>query len=408
MPRPNTRSTAPAMPVFADHFRQAVQGLRGALTELLASVPGLPKRPLPMARALGLNKNLVWKVDKIVRAADPIDAAPHIPGEGGMRLVLAAFREHGAGQRELDAVRAAVDEFDRMVSLHTGDRASLALMLGSLAAERPDPARLSAGRKLAFQGNSSTLGVQARARFSLQMIAPSAVKPGMVDVIAVGGLLGFRRLRTTAAWPLLRTQGFSDDEPNVRRAALSGEPGIPLLRDFCSESLPEVRSIEREDGTLFELTEGPVGHTAESDWVFGWCTQALGSTHSDEEDGVAEFLLSLYTPAEAVVFDLLVHRDLPFEGAPALRTFSIMHGQPPFPVSRHGRYEIPLHQPLQELGRPPIVASQHIPRYREMVDFACASQGWELDGFRGYRFELRYPPIPSTTVLTYPLLSPPG
>ena len=412
MPRDTSSAHETEEPIFKVHFRQAVQGLRGALTELLGSIDGLPDRPLQLARHLGLNKNLAWKLVKIVKANDPIEAVQHIPGESGVRILLDAFKEHGAGKRELEAVRDAVAEFDRMVTVHTGNRASLELMLGSLAPGSLDRGRLEAGRKLAFQGNSSTLGVQARARLSLQIVAPSATEEGMVDIAAVGGLVGFRRLRSNATWPLLTTQGFTDDDRDpgpIMRTPLVEGSGLPLLADFCSKPLPELRALQSAAGVTYELCEGPVGHTAESTCIFGWYTRALGSVYARGEDPVAEFILALHTPVEAAVFDILVHRDLPFEGEPELKMFSAMHGQPAFPISQHGRYEIPGKPTLQNLGaEPPVVATAHFPRYRELIEFTAEKAGWNLSEFRGYRLELRYPPIPSASVMTYPLIESDG
>ena len=406
---PSPQDVAPNPIPFPQHFRQAVGGLRGALTELLATVPNLPERPLPMARHLGLNKNLIWKVVRIVKADDAVEAVQHIPGEGGMRRVLEACSDHGAGEPQVEAVRRALAEFERMVAVHTGDRASLELMLGSLAPERPDRARVEAARKLAFQGNSATLGVQARARIGFQAVAPSPTESDRVDILAVGGLVGFRRLRANAVWSLLRTQGYTDaDGPdNMDREPLSGEEHNPLVEEFCSKPLGKIRALPLGSGMNYELCEGPVGHTAESTFVFGWITRGLGSVHGNAEGDVAEFMVSLQTPAEALVFDLLVHRDLPFHGLPSLAVYSAMQGQAPFPLSEHGRYQVVIEREVQELGRGLTgVPTPHYSRQRELMEHALGRAGWDPEEFRVLRLELAYPPIPATGVLSYPLLAP--
>jgi hypothetical protein len=334
----------------------------------------------------------------------------HLPGPAGVKLVLDAFAEGGAGAREIALVQDAVARFDRMVGEHTGDRATLELVLASGASAGPDAQRLEASRKLAFQGNSATLGVQARVRYGLQMLAPSAADPELVDVVAVGGLVDFRRLRASAAWPLLSVRGYSDEgEPRPQHREPLGDlhGGVPLLFEFCSAPLPDIRAVPEPDGVVYELAEGPVGDTAASTCVFGWRTSAVGSVRGGPPGSLAEFMLMAETPAESLVFDLFVHRDLPFEGAPGLRVTSSMHGAPRFPLAAHARYDLPLSERLEALdpaSRP--VAHPLLPRHAELVATACARAGWRLADFRGHRLTVRFPPIPSVVTLSYPLLPP--
>ncbi len=393
-------------PSFTAEFERTLHGLRASLTEVLAAIGADPGRPFRMAGALGLNKNLAWKVARIVNAPSGYEAVQHVPGPGGIKILLAALAKHGAGERELDELRGALDAFDRMVRVHSGDRATLELMLGSIAPDRVDPQRLESNRKLSFQGNSATWGVQARVRVGVQLIAPSADNPEEVDVGTVAGFLDFRRLRPTA-WPLLMNIGYSeDDRGEPAHRPLAGDPNDPpLLRDFCTSPLPEIRTVPRPDGKTYELCEGPVGHTAASNCIFGWLARNVGSAYREgDEYEVAELMVQLNTPVEILVHDFLVHRELPFRGAPELHLYSLMHGPVPFPLWKQEHHRIPCAETLEELGEgPPLMPTPHVPRHRELVQTACAGAGWDLADFRGYRLVMRYPPIPTMPVLSYPL-----
>ena len=395
-----------ATPPFAAHFEETLQGLRASLTEILASIGADPGQPYRMAGELGLNKNLAWKVAKIVNAPSGCEAVQHVPGPGGIKILFETFAQHGAGERELAALREALDAFDRMVEIHSGDRATLELMLGSMSPDRVDPQRLESNRKLSFRGNGATWGVQARVRVGVQFVAPSLDHPGEVDVGTVAGFVDFRRLRPTA-WPLLMNFGYSEDgreEPSVQPlAGDASEP--PLLREFCTSPLPELRTLPRPDGRTYELREGPVGHAAASTCIFGWVARSVGSAYRDGDDHeVAELMVHLNTPVEILVHDFLVHRDLPFEGAPSLHLYSLMHGPLPFPLWKQEHHRIPCAETLQDLGQgPPVLATPHVPRHRELVQTACEGAGWNLADFRGYRLVMRYPPIPTMPVLSYPL-----
>ena len=56
---------------FPKHARAVVRTVRGAFTELLISVGADPSDPQAMSRKFGLNKNLAWKISKIIQADDP-------------------------------------------------------------------------------------------------------------------------------------------------------------------------------------------------------------------------------------------------------------------------------------------------------------------------------------------------
>jgi hypothetical protein len=393
---------------FPTALEDSVMELRGAFGGLLESVDGLPERPLQLARRLRLDKNLAWKVVRLVQSTESTEAVRHLPGPAGVKRVLDAFAQGGAGDGEVSAVRDAVSRFDRMVGRHAGDRATLELLLASGAPEGVDPLRLEASRKLAFQGNSATLGVQARVRLGMQVLAPSPEKPELVDILAIAGLVDFRRLRASAAWPLLSVHTYGGNEvarqPLVEPPEPELGPSFPLLGEFSTKPLPPIRALAEPDGIVYELAEGPVGDTAASTCLFGWRSPGFASVRGGPTE-VAEFMLRTETPAEVLVFDLLVHRDLPFDGAPRAQAFSFMHGLPRYPLVQNGRYELPLSESVEELGfAHEAHASPAWPRHRELLSFALAATRMRPEEFRCHRLTLRYPPIPAVMTFSYPLL----
>ncbi len=404
---------APAS-TFPVDFEQAMQHLRGALTNLLAAIPIDPRLPQELSRRLGINKNLAWKVCRIINSTDLYASAPHVPGIGGVRILLRSFESVGAPAEALQAVEAAIDRFEQMIRVHVGDRATLELYLGSIHPDGLHSTQLGTNRRNAYLGTSVMWGVQARLDLTLRLIAPNAEQPDRADMCSIGGLLGFRRLRPTASWPVLRQlalgqnlerrQGFR--EP-VDLDSPENEP--PLVRSFCSSPLPRTRSVAEEDRTTFELVEGPVGNTAAVDCVFGTIERALVPCHSADADAVGEHYCRIETPVELVQFDVLIHRDLPFEMPPRLKVCSLLHGTVPFPLSRSSRYHVPSRETVQQIGSaPPIIASPHVPRYATLVEQACERLGHPLVEFRGYRMILSYPPLPTVFVMHHPLGHPAG
>ena len=78
-------------------------------------------------------------------------------------------------------------------------------------------------------------------------MVPSTAKDGMIDVSVISGLLGLRRLRPKAAWPLVQTRSHVDGTPLEDEIPLepSEANGPPFLRDFCSSPLPPFAGTTR-------------------------------------------------------------------------------------------------------------------------------------------------------------------
>jgi hypothetical protein len=394
---------------FPVDFERAMQGLRGALTELLASLHEDPRAPQELSRRYGINKNLAWKVCKIINSTDAYSSAQHVPGLGGIKILLRSLEKGGAPAEELKAVEAAMSRFDRMIQVHVGDRANLELYVASVQPDGVHSSQLEANRRMAYLGNSAIWGVQARLGFTLRLVAPNEEDHERADLCSIGGLVGFRRLRPTASWPVLQMRTLSenleirsDRQVPVDESIQPGE--APLVREFCSTPLPATRSLVEGDLTIHELCEGPVGNTAATDVVFGSIDRALVPVRGDEEESVGEHYCRIDTPIEMVQFDLLVHKDLPFSLPPELCTYSLLQGKLVFPLSRNTRFHLPGTESVQELGgAPPVMASPHIPRYGRLVELACERLGHRLGDFRGFRMTLAYPPVPTVFVMHHQL-----
>ncbi len=397
-------------PQFEEHLRQTLQDIRGALTQLLASLGADPTRPQELARQFNLNKNLTWKVAKIVNATEVISIAQHLPGRPGIDILLRSFKKAGASGVEMERVRRAVGAFDSMVEIHCGDRTTLDLMLSSMV---DDDAELrETSRKLAFQGNSATFGVQARVRVSSHFIAPSANAESMLDLVSVGGMLGFRRLRPTASWPLFRSRICNDDGSLVTAAdinqpldsSIAGED-VPFVPEFCSSPLPEIRAVRQADGVQYALGEGPVGNTAALSYLLGFMSRGVLSCYRDESNSFGGHPVRLTAPTEALLFDLFVHEQLPFDMPPEIQIYSRINGGDEYPLPDEDRRNLlPILERVQQLGNGlSVVATPLFPRYPELFRTVFDRMAWDRSRFKGYRFVMRYPPIPSVAVLRYEL-----
>jgi len=391
---------------FPEHFRDTVQALRSSLIELFSSVGADPTQPQWVARRFGLNKNLTWKVSKIVAAADEYAAAPHVPGSNGIGILLKAMAKAGASDEPLQRVRDAMQAYDEMVALHTGDRATLELLTAGMSRDPGKAERLEQARRQAYMGCGGTWGVQADLQLSTAILAPSESEPGMLDTLGIGGLYGFRRLRPNVSWTLFRRYSSHDDGSGMDMplsAPLDPESasnGLDLIGAFCSEQIPQLDVVRTPTEIHHVLPSGPVGNTAAFDCVYGTVYRAVFAATRTPTDHTAEFALTMVTPVARVQFDIVVHEDLDWFMDPQHALFSRLDGSSVAADTDRERHLLPMLEEVQSLGRGiGNMASPHVPRYTDLLRAATEAAGWDGDRFHGFRLSMRYPPIPTTLLM---------
>lgn len=402
---PTTAATE--TPSFDAQLEASLQALRAAVIELLVAVGADPNRPQDMARQFGLNKNLTWKVSKMVGGSDLYSAVPHIPGSAGIEIFLRALSGAGAPTALVEEARRAAREFERVVKVHTGDRSTLEIMINRKLPVSIQSEQAELNRKRAYQGNSGLWGMRARTQLSLSVLAPSADDPEKADLAQVGGLDRFRRLRPDARCLLFRRERWDDDNPHPPRDVMESidpnfpiESGVPLIGDFCSKPIPEIELISGEGEDQYELPPGPVGNTAAFTCIHGQISRRIGDVHADAEGEYAEIGCNLISPAEHLVLDFLVHRDFEWAMEPELLVYGRLDGGPMRADARRQRNLLSLTDPVHSLGWGiTALSTPLLPRYPKLLRYVFDQVGWDPDDFRALRFLLNYPPIPTVVLL---------
>ncbi|MEQ8844814.1 MAG: hypothetical protein RIB58_08150 [Phycisphaerales bacterium] len=399
---------------FEEHCRDTVRELRGAFLDLYAQVGADADRPQEVSRLLGLDKNLTWKVSRVLQAEDAFAALPLLPGSAGLDLVLEATEKAGATKAALMRARVAIAAIESMVATHGGDRATMELMIDSR-----EGGGLEKSRKLAFRGNAGIWGIQARARLSAQVLAPSADDPDMLDVVLIAGFQGVRRFRSTPRWPVFRLARYEisgqEHRFNIEEPP-SQTPGVPqgLMPSFTRGAMPEV-FVRREGqdpegpagdhtqaglGTLYEIGDGPVGKTGEFGCYFGFGYRKDVPRYAAGPGETAFLAASIAMPVETLLFDLLVHKDLP----EALQSESAVYGGAwqgtgEFPESAR----LPINDRALHLGRGANLSTPLADQYPAVMARAFERTGWDPKDFHCLRLIVEHPPMPSRAVMRYPL-----
>lgn len=405
--------TAPVIskpPSFPSHARAVVRSLRAAFADALTSLGIDPSEPQSISRQLDINKNLAWKISKIVLVDDPAVVLQQMPGNAGIKIFLRALDRVDVAERKHEAIRAAVEEYNSLIKIHSGDRATLDMM-GSTLSAHGDLQRDEHHRKLLFQGASYIWGAQARVALKLGVVGPSS-QEHMLDFASVNALMDFRRIRPDVTWVMASRHSNFDDGSDM--SASPTEPidlrykdatQAPLMADFCSQPLPELRRKPTRFGARFELVEGPVGKTGAITCVVGMIQRNIPA-YGDSPDSWGRHLATCDTPSELLLVDLLIHKDFTFAipPEPALVSLAAVTSPPPLADRKY----LVLNEKLQDLGMSDVAAvTPEVPRYKELVKATFDRTGWNPAEFHGFRMKITYPAFPTAVELRYRLPLPP-
>lgn len=392
---------------FEHDCHTAIGGLRAALMGLYAAVGAPADQPQEVSRTFNLNKNLTWKLARLMGSTDAGEALQYLPGTSAMRIFLKAMGSAGGTEPLLEEVRTSYEQVEEAVQVHVGDRSTLELVLDGLGPDRAETLEVS--RKLAFRGMSGVWGVQAKAKITIAAMAPSADRPDTLDTAFIRGYVGFRRLRSATSWPLsVRGDWKGKDqfyEPKWEPLEPSqADDGLAILRNFTTQPTPTFELNHTPAGTYFVLPPGPVGNTAALNCFFGEIARSDVPRFASDEDRTGEFTSAISVPTEQQLLDVIVHRDLASSFEPEAFLFGNPFGQRGMGSGDPTQYRLPIGDRVHLLpGSPPIVATSLYPRYTELLALIYSRAGWDPAEFVGYRLQVQYPPMGTTVSMRFDL-----
>ncbi len=404
--------TTETQTAFPAEGNSAILAVRQALSDILASVGGDVEQPQELARRFGLDKTLTWRIARMLREEDAWEAITHIPRRPSIKIFAKTMAKHGAPAQRLEELERGMEEFDRFVSGFSGDRETLEAMASGTMKRQTAERRMEAFRRSGFQANAAVWGIRARLHLAMSILTPGR-EEGMLQAGMMSGFVDMFRLRTNVPWAVSLAiawdrEGKLDDSQHGSPLALDPEglvDGVPMIPRFCSTPRPVLRRVSASGGSSrFELTDGPVGSNASTSVFVGWKWPKELSMYETFPGEIGEHGTHLWTPTELAISDLFVHRSLTFVNRPVVRVYSDLPGGPKYPTEGKDAGRLPLPEDVIDLGEgPPNTSMPEYRQYREMAEFAVGQMGFKIGDFRGYRFRLKYPPIPTMAVIQHPL-----
>jgi hypothetical protein len=386
---------------------EVMRGLRASFLGLIESLPGAVHRAADLERALGVGTTLAWQVHRVATTPNPLAAGADVPGMAATRQVLRAARSKGVPDQCLRSVTQAMETFESLVERHAGDRATFGTMINSLAGRSAEAIDVKM-RRQAFRVSSQMWGVQGKTYLRCTLCHPGKTS-SMLDIASIRGMRDIRRLRASAAFRLVGHRVRDAHKHIMAPHAVGDEspqspPGPNLLLDFCTQPCPEMEN-RLEDGYVASyLRDTPLGNAgvrtlylADVSRDIEWCVPG--------EPPYLENTVASWTPAEVLVLDTLIHRDMFGPLTPQLRVFGSLHRLGELdPAKFRPEEALPIPAEVHNLGAGvQVLPTSHVPRYAEMVESVCRRVGWDPNAFEVFRCIIEYPMLSSVVVVRFDL-----
>jgi hypothetical protein len=400
-----------------DQFEQraaaVLRQLRGAISAVIGAIPGHDAigRPTDLQRVLLIPSTLAWQIYKVAYASDPVGEANNVPGSAAMLRFIDAAADRGVPSKVVQAGRDAVREFETFVKSYAGTRSSFDSMVAALHNGVSESVDLQY-RRAAFKANSHIWGVQAKTQLACYVFRANADDQSQLDFIGLRGLLGLKRLRRDASWVVSHAR-VADDDGHIRRPIDRvpidpielDSPGVSLLRDYCSQPLPQFRTMMTESGFMnVELASTDVGSKSAITCLIGDIYQKAFTRHKDENNQKQTAQSMVRTPCERLIHDVLAPRGIFGSATPTVMVYGDHRNVDPALPGRDCDL-LAMSASAAYLGRgPSVLHTPAIPRYSEMVQYAMDKAGWDAESLDVYRCEVEYPVMPSSVVVQFELL----
>jgi hypothetical protein len=392
---------------------QLAEEVRSALRQCFETtlLPGTGARGC--GRALGLRRNLAWKAYAVANSADLPSLLRALPGDAGWVLVFEALERTGRCEPEMiSALRTAVSALASRISEEQLDPAALrAIGSGSLESATERRAMLRS-RRASFTASKQIYGVYAKARIGAFLVAPST-EPGepMVDLAALTIFEGLDRTRPGPPFPFYHR--IRTHQAEVSGTRLGGDL-------MPSDLAPMIPALSSEAIVPEEVRVGPLSKGVQSDYfefvrrsrrrlgplrvAFAECSRRVASPFVHGSDTHAELRMPTAMPVETVVFDVLIHRDLPLGSEPAASLYGHAADHSRATVW-HENHRLPLEGDCSETGslRLPQSFSEVRSAYDDLLSLGAETIGVPLANFRAYRVVVPWPPMHSSLLVTWRL-----
>lgn len=375
---------------------------------LLGSLQVSGRNSSELIKAAGVNKDIASRFLAALGKRDPVAVAYFMPGVDSLRRISkgAVRSENSSEVREFNSAVTSYESFLRDV---LGGRHALDAMASAWLPEARERFE-SASRQMAFRANANLRGVECETILNANLIHPGA-DPERFDAVQLSGFMNLRRLKPTV--PLtLATFDHRDDTSGVPTMTIDGRsiPNDGSLEEFlpqfgtCPES--SIRVLHAGKSSFYQLVDQNLGVETASDMVFGQYSQRMFRKWARYSGDISAIMESVEVPAQQLVLDVLVHKDVWSDIEPQLMVYNTYTRGTALPYD-HSRDidRVDLLDAVRSIGTGiDCCRAAAVPRYLDLLRWTCEQRGWNPENFRVFHCDSRYPPVGMQYTIAFTLV----
>ena len=389
---PDVKSRRPPLSLESQ-AAEVVGQVRESLRVLLDELPGPVLQAVDLQRALDLDKKLAWQVFRVARSTGLAEVA-NIPPRSSIRRLVQAARKHRVQKPLLDRISAAFTHFEEFTVQQAGDREGLHSLLSGTSSGKNDQYEAKIRRAL-FRANAHIWGAQVRTQVRTVIWLPRPDQR-VEDVVLVMGDIGMQRLRESEPLSIVRWIRTHDSPgnsvtgdstaPRVQTGP-SVDKGVGLLREFCSDPLPEMVPKQSVLGGVETELVIPAGRAG----AVSIYSRQMMENGEPTPHSLYDGRMFVTMPVETVVWELMIPAGLT---DPASARVAV-YGRRPHPeqvYDERPRDLLPQQESVRYFGQldhvPPLEES---PQHAAAISHVLAEFGWLGKTFDAYRARVQYP-----------------
>ncbi len=376
-------------------FAPVAERLQSALAAVMYVSGDDQANAVDAARAFDLGRTMSWRLFRVVHSKDPREVATLLPGRPTMERLMGRAPALGTKPALIEELRAAYEDFQREVSRVADSQRKLQSFLRE---HDPQVLEAEAVRKRAalFRAAVDVVGGYAKDVSVVVITWPNRTDPSKGDVAAVQGYHGLRR--TGSMDPLcVFTRASLDEageEHRIRRLdGASIEAGSDGARVHeLSDDMLQWRSVRTGDavysvymgedlpeGRAFDLFEA----TLQERWIRNIRAGERGCVVRDIVGGL---------PIEAMIFDMILHKDMWPGITPRFRLYKDARGAFGNSPEQMWFREVTSYETMEAISAHRLmIPPGEAPKHMEVVRYALDKSGIDLADYRVYRLVMRYP-----------------
>lgn len=393
--------------IFSD-LAPTFDRLRAAVRDALNTRPKAAVGARACAREFAFDKSIGWKIFQIGYAEDFVTALSAMPGARGWEIVLAKFRSANIGEPRMQAIQAALRDFEKQLADRRIDRGMLSGMAAAVVTTDDSKRQMLRLRKQASDALAVILGVHANTRIGAYICAPSADGKGLVDLAALTVFDGLERRRLGAPWELYRPI-FSYDAAGSRMresaSAVCESQHPPLVDDLSSPDISE-HEIEAplDRPGSFNFVARNASRTDPLSVSFAEFGRSVGPEYQAGSEKVCELSMPVALPTAVAVLDVLLHRSLHRGSDLRAELYASGHASA---KNREVRNRLQLMLESEVVQPTSLHVSDASPQtnasYQELCRRSAERLGHDLKDFECHRILVPHPPVPCTIMMWWEL-----